>query len=158
MATQTDCVLCLGCGEVITSRTTDRRVLQGTSVEHVVSVWRAMLENAQADVDEGQVDADVILSGGGVPSKAGKMCRKCFAAYDRYHKLHETLQINLAKAVGTQSEVSSSSKRPRLNAPRMYLPPLQITVGQSSVKNTSSSPDVSVRTYRSVSKSDINFV
>ena len=60
MATQTDCVSCLGCGEDITNRTTDRRALHGTSAEHVVNVWRAMFENVQAD--ERQVDADVFYS------------------------------------------------------------------------------------------------
>lgn len=36
--------------------------------------------------------ADALVSGEGVPSRAGKMCRKCFGGYERYYKFHCTLK------------------------------------------------------------------
>ena len=32
-----------------------------------------------------------------------KMCRKCFSGFDRYFKLHSTLQVKLLKAIGIRN-------------------------------------------------------
>ena len=78
-------ILCIGCGEDLTARTADRRALQGPATEHVVEAWKAMFEFVKAVQfeDDERLIADTLVSGGGVPSKAGKMCRKCFAGYAR---------------------------------------------------------------------------
>ena len=71
----------LGCGSDVTNRPVDRRSLQSAASAHFVPVWKAFLENAlDEDLDAG-VDADTLMSGGGDPTQAGKMCRKCFSAY-----------------------------------------------------------------------------
>ena len=51
-------LLCLGCGEDLTIRAADRRVLQGLPAERVVDAWKAVYENVQVDVDDDRLCAD----------------------------------------------------------------------------------------------------
>ena len=44
-------LLCLGCGEDLTSRAAGRRALQGPPAEGVVDAWKAVYENVQVDVE-----------------------------------------------------------------------------------------------------------
>ena len=55
-----------------------------------------MLEGLQTDVAQERLWIDTLLSEG--VSKE-KMYRKCFAGFDRYFKLHSTLQEKLLKAI-----------------------------------------------------------
>ena len=57
-----------------------------SSCRTLVEAWKAVFENVKAvqveseDDDDDRLIADTLVSGGGVPSKGGKMCRKCFSA------------------------------------------------------------------------------
>ena len=109
-------VYCIGCAADITNRPADRRSLQSAAaLERVVPAWKSLLEHllnlGESDVD---IDADSIVSGGGDPAQVGRICRKCFAAYDRYQALQTSLVSNLKKAIGAvaPSILSSSPKRP----------------------------------------------
>ena len=139
-------VYCIGCAADITNRPADRRSLQSAAaLEHVVPAWKSLLEHllnlGESDVD---IDAD---SGGGDPAQVGRICRKCFAAYDRYQALQTSLVSNLKKAIGVvaPSILSSSPKRHRLESgasiPGTSTSMLQL---QRATGSTSASPDVAV--------------
>ena len=108
-------LLCLGCGEDLTSRAADRRALQGPPAEGVVDAWKAIFENVQVDVDnDDRLCADTLLLGGEVP---GKMCRKCFSGYERFSKLHKILHENISRAIESQlsqEPQQEGRKRPRV--------------------------------------------
>ena len=74
-------VYCLGCGSDLTSTPTYRRALQGSGSQQVVELWKYLCENELED--ESIVDLDLLVSGNGDPTKAGRMCRKCFSDYVR---------------------------------------------------------------------------
>ena len=108
---------CLGCGSDISNRSADRRSLQSDAAEHIIPVWKSLLEDVvsqgESDVD---IDADSLVSGGGDPTQCGKMCRKCFGAYDRYKSLQTLLTNNLRAVVDVVVPTTSSPKRPRLES------------------------------------------
>ena len=84
----------VGCGGDLTSRSTDRRSLQRSASEHVATVWKALLENiVDQEGSDTNIDVDEIVSG-------GRMCRKCFTAYERYQTLGKLLLSNLKKLLG----------------------------------------------------------
>ena len=142
-------VYCIGCAADITNRPADRRSLQSAdALERVVPAWKSLLEHllnlGESDID---IDADSIVSGGGDPAQVGRICRKCFAAYDRYQALQTSLVSNLKKAIGAvaPSILNSSPKRPRLESgasiPGTSTSMLQ---QQRATGSTSASPDVAV--------------
>ena len=51
--------------------------MESTILEHIMDQ-----EGSGSDID-----ADVIASGGEDPAWGGRMCRKCFTAYERYQAL-----------------------------------------------------------------------
>ena len=149
-------VYCLGCGSDITNRPTDRRSLQSASSEHVVPVWKAFLEIVlDGEESHADLDADTLISGGGDPSKFGRMCRKCFNAYDKFQNLQTMLHCNLKKVIEVISPAAGGKKRPRLDiATPSQKPKLQPLLTSTSVRlqNVASSsqaattsPDVAVR-------------
>ena len=77
-------IYCVGCGISITP--TNRRALASLGAENIVQVWMAILRNEEQAVQD-------VLS-----VEDRKICRKCFSAYDRYSKLHDTIQDNMRKA------------------------------------------------------------
>ena len=125
--------LCLGCGENLTDHSENRRSLQGSEAERIVQTWRKMLEVLETDVEEEKLCIDTLLSG---DVSKEKMCRKCFTGFDRYFKLHSSLQEKLLKAiksqVHTEAQETVARKRRRLQA--------------SQDRESSHSPSVSVRT------------
>ena len=55
-------LLCLGCGENLTSGAADRGALQGPQAEGVVDAWKAVYENVQVDVDDDRLCAQTPMS------------------------------------------------------------------------------------------------
>ena len=125
-------VYCVGCGSDLTSRSTDRRSLQSSASEHVATVWKALLEHmVDQEGSDTDIDVDEIVSG-------GRMCRKCFTAYERYQTLEKSLLSNLKKALGLlPSTLSSSTKRLRVESRRP-------AISEQASSSTSASPDVTV--------------
>ena len=111
----------------------------------MATVWRALLQHIvdqeEPDID---IDADVIVSGGEDPAQSGRMCRKCFAAYERYQALQKSLLSNLKKALGViPSTFCSMAKRIRVDSRRPVISPLVPPLQQAS-SSTTASPDVAV--------------
>ena len=78
---------CVSCGTVV-EKQTNRRKLQGSASEAVVNILKKLCHEIEETSD---IDADAWWS----LAKEGKMCRKCFHAYERYHSLHGVLLDNL---------------------------------------------------------------
>ena len=135
-------VHCVGCGSDIASRPADRRNLQSSASGHVITAWKTLLEYI-VDQEGSEIDVDNIVSGGEDPVRGGRMCRKCFSAYERYQTLQRSLMSNLKKALDVLPSASTSvAKRLRVasqSATSAPLPPLQ--PGSSSMPV---SPDVAV--------------
>ncbi len=111
-------IYCFGCGTDLTSTPTERRSLTSENNAHVAQVWKAFV----VDENEPDVDLDCILSGDGIPEKAGKLCRKCQSIYERYSKMHDTIQNNMKKAIDVMPNVFPSSTRlvpPLTKKPRL---------------------------------------
>ena len=87
---------CFGCGTNVTNKPADRRALQGSGSQQVVELWTTVCESLE-DAKRPSIDLNMLISGGGDPTRSGRMCRKCFYAYERYLKLHDSLQENLKK-------------------------------------------------------------
>ena len=142
-------IYCIGCGSDLTSKPTDRRSLQSSASNHVATIWKGLhkqIVDRQEFVTD--TDSDTIISGGGDPEQGGKMCRKCFTAYERYKALQESLLSKLKRALDVHPS-RLSTKRPRLDEAERStpLPPLQL--GSSS---SSASPDVTVSYWVYTSK------
>lgn len=139
MANESGSVYCFGCG--ITSRPADRRALDTPGSEHVVEVWKAFAEDEE--------EFEELLS-----ESSAKMCRKCFSAYDRYSKLHDTIKENFKRAAEVLRRAPSSSgaqplpKRPRLGSTRLHMTPRELpSAGEKSrtgSDGTTQSPEVAV--------------
>ena len=72
-----------------------------------------------------------------------KMCHKCYSAYERYQKLHDTIQANLSKASGLMDLPSPSiTGLPQRKRPRMCGLPSVPPQGQAGC--SAGSPDVQV--------------
>ena len=114
------CVYCVGCGDDLIRRSSDRRSLQDADAR-IISVWKESLVKCQ---EESQLDLDADEL-----QQVGKMCRKCFAAFDRYAKLQTSLLGNLKNVITIIPSTQSSShgiKRLRLDQSSL---PLQVKGG-----------------------------
>ena len=78
-------VYCFGCGVDLTNKATDRRKLSG----RVFDVWRTFLYKKRPEAD-----AFTTVN----KFYPGRMCRKCFNAYERLAKLHVEASDALDKA------------------------------------------------------------
>ena len=91
----------------------DRRKLQGPASEAVVNILKELCHEI-AEEETSDIDAD---AWGFLAAKEGKMCRKCFHTYERYHSLHGVLLDNLKKTINSpNSSLSTSAKRPRIES------------------------------------------
>ena len=81
--------LCVGCGSDLTDRTSDRRSWQ--SNEAVLNTWKAIITEVCGDRD---YDCSAGI-------RNGKMCRKCFSAYQRYQSLRDSIKENAENFLGT---------------------------------------------------------
>ncbi len=145
-------VVCLACGDDLSNRSGDRRTLLTASLQHVVPLWMSIVSKELAKRNE-TAELESLVSGDGDVEQAGKMCRKCFSAYERLLKVQTLVEANLSKAiqviVPTASRFVDSSqdsrKRGASNNPlsqpsakrRSAAPPV-------FVASTSTSPDVAV--------------
>ena len=128
-------MFCVGCGDDITHKAANRRsLLCAASKERVVPAWKVLFEQAFS-LKEPDVDIDTENITG-----SGRICRKCFAAFDRYHSLQASLLDNLKKAIDVLEPTSLGTKRPRLETSCLYLPIQQTAASTSS----SESPTVAV--------------
>lgn len=135
-------VLCLGCGEDITNRKDDRRVLQGSAeAQTVVHAWQGLLELIEFDEEEDRLIAEALIA---EDVSQEKMCRKCFSGFGRYMRLQSTLKASILKAVHSQVTVREAQeclrKRPRLDTTQSAM-----SHQQSQRLGETSSPSVLVR-------------
>ena len=72
-------VYCVACGSDLTSRPADRRSLQSAAAEHVVTALKEILVHMVDQVSD--IDIDAVTEDS---VRCGRMCRKCFSAYERY--------------------------------------------------------------------------
>ena len=128
--------------------------MQSTASEGVVLVWKAFLENVlDGEECDGDVDADKLISGGGDPRQCGRMCRKCFHAYEKFQDLQATLFCNLKKVIEVIAPAAGGTKRPMLDITtptrrpkhRVLLPSIRSQSVASSSQAAATSPDVTVR-------------
>ena len=87
-------VYCFGCSSVL-DKSTDRRKLVSTaaSSNRVLLVWKTLvLEKVSIPSEK----LDEVISDVQSP---GRICRKCFSAYDRYAKLHTERKSSLDNAL-----------------------------------------------------------
>lgn len=82
MASDTQ-LLCLACGEGPLV-TTNRRNILSSSSQHVIPLWRHMVE-MEFERRNQYVALDIVLSA----SQHTFMCRKCFYAYEKVLKTQE---------------------------------------------------------------------
>jgi len=66
---------CLGCVSDITDKATNGRSLQGATAKNVIAVWKSLID---AEYIGPEIDSDSLISAGGDPAHAGKMCRTCY--------------------------------------------------------------------------------
>lgn len=138
-------VLCLGCGEDITNRKDDRRVLQGSAeAQTVVHAWQGLLELIEFDEEEDRLIAEALIA---EDVSQEKMCRKCFSGFGRYMRLQSTLKASILKAVHSQVIREAQEcltqclrKRPRLDTTQSAM-----SHQQSQRLGETSSPSVLVR-------------
>ena len=82
-------MFCLGCGLDLSSKPKDRRNLSQSDFG-VLSSWIKVFEK----------EMGMMISYSTVNIKnPGKMCKKCYYYYDKYHKLFEELQNNFHIAI-----------------------------------------------------------
>ena len=120
-------MLCFGCGCDISNRPTDRRRLDGPSSSKVITLWKALVLQYEHPILNNVTVLDNLLSGNGDPSQSGKMCRKCFASYERLVDLTESLRCNLSKFLNAEREEDgpTPAKRPHYSTtrfPNFHLP------------------------------------
>ena len=127
---------CIGCGKDTTNLPADRRSLQSAASEHIVQTWKALLQHV---VSQGELDIDSLVS-------TGKMCRKCFSAYDRYETFQISLLSNLREAIHVAVPVSSP-KRVKLDSSATRRTTTSVFQLQRPTCSTSTSPDVAVSNY-----------
>ena len=103
---------CLGCGEDLCDKSSDRRRLTTTDAgRHVILSLKPILEKKlRAETSVG-IDCDDLVD------DIDLMCRSCFSAYERYSKLLTNIEKNLdtvIEKVSTLGTVLTRTKFTRL--------------------------------------------
>ena len=110
-------MLCFGCGCDLSGRSADRRRLASPTSNKVVIQWKQL---ALQDNDYNERELDSLITGNGKPDESGKICRKCFAAYELLADLTNTLKCNQSKFLeGTMKSKDNApppAKRPCYSA------------------------------------------
>ena len=140
-------IYCVGCGEDISTKSSDHRNLLTDSASHVFKAWKeTMGKELRKKIDEENIEK-------GIEEIVGshRMCRRCFSTYNRLHKFQKGVEENAADALDvllpqlkvtrkrrlitaeSQSTTTPSKRTPMLKSPL-------IISSSSSVK----SPIVSV--------------
>ena len=126
MASGPDVILCVGCGDNISNRTSDRRNLLSDSSKSVVMVWKdIVLKKLRSHGMEAEECSTFIQT----LQDKHRMCRTCFSAIERFMKLKGSVEKNIEDAINatlslpvvtrkrrnpTVPTVVSKPKRPQL--------------------------------------------
>ena len=81
-------MLCFACGCIL--KAGDKRRLKSPEATNVVALWKHL---ALQDESQSESELDKLLVGNGKPDDYGKMCRKCFLAYQRLIEVADTLKV-----------------------------------------------------------------
>ena len=129
---------CSGCGQDVTNRSCDRRSLSTEASKPVVDLLKEFLEGASTTEDETQMDIDDVIH------PQAKMCRKCYAAFERFISLRNKIEDNLNAAVDVLAP--SSTKRIKVAAAACAgsHPASRVTSARTSKQD---SPNVTVSYY-----------
>ena len=126
------------CGEDITNRKDDRRVLQGSAeAQTVVHAWQGLLE--LIELEEDRLIAEALIA----EDVSQEMCRKCFSGFGRYMRLQSTLKANILKAV--HSQVIREAQECLRKSLRLDTTQSAMSYQQSQKLGETSSPSVLVR-------------
>ena len=133
--------ICLGCGNN-TKNDRHRRLLQSEQSRHVITLWSYIfnLEVQNTERETSDRRAQSLVDAG------GRMCRKCFTAYDKCTQMIVTLRKsigNIADVIGNESESDNSDDGASLR------PPAPKRVAFCCGPSTAS-PDVTVKTERNI--------
>ena len=91
---------CFGCGCDITDSRVKRSLYSDAS-EHVRPLWCELFDKEL--VSKGiELQAQRLIT-----SESGKMCRKCFAMFERCAKLLDSIRLDVAKAVEILQQCNS---------------------------------------------------
>ena len=112
------CDRCCGCGNDVTDKKTNRRLLRSSKSQHVFSLWKAFVTHLDHSCNLGE--------------GFEYMCRSCFSAFERYADLQKKIENNLVKYFDEQS---TTPKRIKLDPSPVML---------STDSSASSSPAVGV--------------
>ena len=133
-------IYCVGCGEDISTKSSDRRNLLTDSASHVFKAWKATIAKELREKIEENIEK-------GIEETVGShcMCRRCFSTYNRLHKFQKGVEENAADALDvllpqlkvtrkrrlitaeSQSTTTPSKRTPMLNSP--------LIISSSSVKS-----------------------
>lgn len=102
-------MLCFGCGCDLSGRSADRRRLVSPTSSKVVIQWKQL---ALQDNDYDENELDNLITGSGKPDESGKMCRKCFTAYERLADLTTTLKGNQSKFLEDTMKLKDNAALP----------------------------------------------
>ena len=134
-------MFCVGCGTDVSANPKGRRNLTGggAGAEEVLSAWKSLASGIETGTC---IDL----------SNPGKMCKACFASFQKYYILQEKLEKNLAEALvriqpsKRQMEPAPSSSPAKRQRVSSSAPPRPLALSPISILSTSSkkSPAVTV--------------
>ena len=83
-------VVCIGCGDYLSWKPKERRIVVSESSKPILEVWKALIIQ---EVNEEEIEnVDQFVEG---VINDHRICRKCFYAYERFLKLQKSLEDNL---------------------------------------------------------------
>ena len=140
-------MLCFACGCVL--KVGDKRRLETPEAINVVALWKHL---ALQDESYSESELDKLLIGSGKPEDYGKMCRKCFAAYQHLIEVADTLKNKQSEFFNAimkpMDDAPPPAKRPRYSA-TTKIPTSSTLLGlvQPGASTCTSSPPVVVSCF-----------
>ena len=65
-------------------------------MKHILQIWRSFFKEKLEELGiREDVDTDSLVKGSGDERKAGKVCRKCFSALERYEKIPRSIEKSI---------------------------------------------------------------
>ena len=103
-------MLCLACGCDLSAKSDDGRWLDTPQATKVVALWKHL---ALLDDSYSESELERLLVGNGRPEDQGKMCWKCFSAYQLLIEVADTQSYpQVALMVGLAQPSSSTCTSP----------------------------------------------
>ena len=96
--------LCVGCGQDI-SNANGRRLLFTDTCRHVSIIWAPFFDEQLSQrglLPQASTSLDSRLQSGN--SSLGRMCRRCFTAFERYGKMLSSIKETVANAIHQLTE------------------------------------------------------